>query len=164
MGWFLFYLRQWCFSFYSGLESREHVYCFEFSSQVSDNMPRQGSWLPLLGGWCEQMQEVAGERGGYLHGRGGMASLSLTANIYMCPIGPTCGGYLAVSLFFRSVFCLFFLFVVNAAASLGVQLWTVTIYSISRSRWKPRRTQNASFAVLKNGLLLHLRYPFTRLK
>lgn len=38
--------------------------------KFSDNMPGQGFWR-LPGGWFKQMQEVAGERGGYLHGRGG---------------------------------------------------------------------------------------------
>lgn len=36
-------------------------------------MVAKGSWR-LLGGWCHQMQEVAGERGGYLHGRGALDS------------------------------------------------------------------------------------------
>ncbi|XP_054786226.1 uncharacterized protein LOC129292657 isoform X2 [Prosopis cineraria] len=43
---------------------------------------------------------------------------------------------------------------------MGEGHWTVMIYSISRSRWKLRRMRNASCAVLKNGHLLHLRYPF----
>ncbi|KAJ1383014.1 hypothetical protein SESBI_43751 [Sesbania bispinosa] len=42
----------------------------------------------------------------------------------------------------------------------GEAPWTVMIYSISRSKWKPRRMQNASYVALKNEHLLHLRYPF----
>ena len=34
------------------------------------------------------------------------------------------------------------------------------IYYTSRNRWKLRRMQSAFFVVLKNGHLLHLRYPF----
>lgn len=44
--------------------------------------------------------------------------------------------------------------------SLNMQPWTVMIYFISRSKWKPRRMQSASCVALKNGHLLHLRYPF----
>lgn len=44
--------------------------------------------------------------------------------------------------------------------SLSMQPWTATIYFISRSKWKLRRMQSASCAELRNGHLLHLRYPF----
>nr|XP_023927451.1 uncharacterized protein LOC112038829 isoform X1 [Quercus suber] len=50
------------------------------------------------------------------------------------------------------------------ATFMGEAPWTVMIYSISRSKWKLRRMQNASYVELRNGHLLHLRYPFMLLK
>lgn len=52
----------------------QKLYCFIIGTFgiFPDNMPWQGSWLLPLGAWYVQMQEVAGERGGYLHGRGGI--------------------------------------------------------------------------------------------
>ena len=57
------------------------LFCAKPWGEFSDNMPRQGSWIPLTGGWCKQMQEVAGERGGYLHGRGGNNPPSLSLSV-----------------------------------------------------------------------------------
>ena len=121
------------------------LFCAKPWGEFSDNTPRQGSWLPLPGGWCKQMQEVAGERGGYLHGRGGNNTPSLSLSVCY-------------------PFFLFLPFVSSTSFYLSMQPWTVMIYSISRSKWKLKRMQNASYVELRNGHLLRLRYPFMLLK
>ncbi|WOL09831.1 hypothetical protein Cni_G18584 [Canna indica] len=80
-----------------------------------------------------KMQEVAGERGGYLHGRGG-----------------TC------LFFLPRIVCLHD--IVNFALDCS-QLWTVMTCYILRNKWKLRKMLSAFCGALKNGHLLHLRYP-----
>lgn len=60
-------------------------------------------------------------------------------------------------------FCFYLLFF-STSLYLSMQPWTVMIYSISRSKWKLRRMQNACYVELRNGHLLRLRYPFMLLK
>ncbi|XP_042382008.1 uncharacterized protein LOC121974824 isoform X1 [Zingiber officinale] len=76
-----------------------------------------------------KMQEVAGERGGYLHGRGGTCFYWFLA---------VCFPMISLSLLY-------------------LQLWTaMTCYTL-RNRWKLRKMLNGFFDGLKNGHLLHLK-------
>lgn len=107
-------------------------------------MPWQGSWLSPLGAWYVQMQEVAGERGGYLHGRGGMLLCPLcfiwsSIQICLCRHAWRC--------FMKHWNCD------------NLQHWTAMIYFISRSRWKLKKMRSVFYAEQRNGLLQPLRYP-----
>ena len=109
------------------------LFCAKPWGEFSDNMPRQGSWA-VDASRCKRLQESV--EATFM----GEAVTILLPCLCLCVILSFC----------------FFNFILFEY----MQPWTVMIYSISRSKWKLRRMQNASYVELRNGHLLRLRYPF----